>query len=202
MYILRDANTKDLEDIANVHLKEFPNSFLSQLERKFLVFFYKYFIESHLGFIKIVEENHFVVGFAAGTNKPKEFYSKFKKEYFFRVFCILFPVFLKKPNIFIGRIFEFLTYSGSQKKVFNNYSLLSSIAVLKEHRKDKNSLKLLSFFIKGCKELGSDGIYLTTDIKDNESVISFYEKNNFKIKEIFRQKSGRKLYTMALSFSK
>jgi ribosomal protein S18 acetylase RimI-like enzyme len=189
----RKSNVSDSNQIAKIHLKSFPNFFLTTLGYSFLKTYYRSCAKSKeaISICATDQDDKKLLGFAvgcfnsAGFNKRLIFSNSF--EYSYRAILLLFT----KP-IALFRLFKNLS-KKNDKDDKGNYAELLSIGV----SPDQNSLgigqKLLSKFENQVREKGINTISLTTDADFNDSVLRFYKKSGYKVYYDFVTFPNRKM---------
>ncbi len=145
----------DVLQVANLHLVNINQGFLSKLGSKFLYYLYKSISTSLDGFLIIATDNNdIVIGFVAGTTDLQKLYKQLVTKYFIQiVFCIL-PKILSFSTI--SRIWDIVIYS--RRSVTENglpKSELLSIAV-DQHYRGKKAARLL--FSELCSEFEKNHI--------------------------------------------
>lgn len=167
--------------IAEIHLKSFPNFFLTSLGYSFLKTYYKSCskCKEAISVCAIDNETKKILGFAVGCLNSKGFnkkliYSSFG-EYFYQLLMLLF----KRPLAII-RLFKNLR-KGKNLSDNGNYAELLSIGVLPDQSGLGIGQNLLNKFEDKVKEKGIKTITLTTDLDSNDNVIKFYKKSGYKI---------------------
>ncbi|WP_438989044.1 GNAT family N-acetyltransferase [Polaribacter sp.] len=168
------------DEIANIHLKSFPNFFLTTLGYSFLKTYYKSCSKSKeaISICAIDEETKKIVGFAVGCLNSKGFnkrliYSNFWA-YFYQILILLFT----KPLALI-RLFKNLG-KGNISDDKGDYAELLSIGVSPDRSGLGIGRNLLAEFEIQVKEKSINTITLTTDRDSNYNVIKFYKKSGYK----------------------
>lgn len=191
---------KYLGEIVNVHLKAFPDFFLTFLGPGFLKEFYKSFLydEQGIGFVAI--ENDRILGAIVGPFKPAGYFKRLllKKWY---VFCFAsLGAVLRKPKV-IKRLFRAVFYRGETPQG-QDRSLLSSIAVDPETQGKGVGKALVMKWLDAVKARGGKGAFLTTDAGSNNTVNSFYQNLGWKIESTYQTPEGRKMNRFVYDFEK
>lgn len=195
--LIRDALEKDISEVVDAHTKGFVGFFLTLLGRSFLSELYNAFAFRKYGILRVLcDENGNVVGFAAGTTKPAEFYQSLRRDKALLFLIKALPGLISNPYLVIKKLWYALFYKGEKPSNLANSALLSSIAVLPEMAGQSLGKKLLLDFEESVKTLGCDSLYLTTDKYGNDGVIAFYERNGYKISSEFIQADGREMLAL------
>ncbi|HPP01592.1 MAG TPA: GNAT family N-acetyltransferase [bacterium] len=204
MISTRSMYQSDLNEVVHIHLQSFPNFFLTFLGPSFLRILYTGFINDKTNAITLValdiEKENQVVGFIAGSTKPKEF----------------FKILLRKnwPRFGLAVLMRCINQPSTIKKIYHNvkmrlkngaYSVdgaeLSSIAVLPEYQNKHVGKQLIDAFLKELNKRGIRSVYLTTDKFNNDKVNSFYLRNGWSLEKSFVTPLGREinLYTKEIA---
>ncbi len=186
----RTLNISDSHKIAEIHIKAFPNFFLSDLGYDFLVLFYKSIIKDQNTIAICLEDSHEIIGFAIGTKNYDSFYKKLLFSNFFSFSLVLFKKFVSKPTLLTRMIISF--YSSKKVKNISKYrSCLLSICIDPGYSKKGLGSLLIKNFEFYLFKNDIISYFLTTDANNNDSVNKFYIKNNFNLDYTFLQ--GKRL---------
>ena len=167
--------------IAKIHLKSFPNFFLTTLGYSFLKTYYKSCSKSKeaISICAIDNETKKILGFAVGCLNSKGFNKKLifsnLGAYFYQALILLFT----KPVTLI-RLFKNLG-KGNVLSDKGNYAELLSIGVSPDQSGLGIGQNLLTKFEIQVREKGVNIITLTTDEDSNDSVLKFYKKNGYTV---------------------
>lgn len=169
------SDKKNVIQIAQIHLQEINQGFLSQLGLKFLTKLYKAMIFSKNSFVVVAKENNQIVGFISGCTNLNHFYRHFLKKYFFSICFILLP------KIFKISIFKKIKETLQYKNTKNNLppEELLSIGVVKKFQGQGIAQALLTEFIKEMKKRKVNQFKVIVGEKLPRA-IAFYEKMGFK----------------------
>jgi len=193
MISYRKSKVSDSNQIAKIHLKTFPNFFLTTLGYSFLKTYYRSCAKSKdaISICATNQDDKKLLGFAvgclnsAGFNKRLIFSNSL--EYSYRAILLLFT----KP-IALFRLFKNLE-KNNDKEDSGNYAELLSIGVLPDQNGFGIGQKLLVEFENQIKENGVNRITLTTDADSNDSVLRFYEKSGYSVYYDFVTFPNRKM---------
>lgn len=188
----------EYKDLASIHKKAFPNFFLTTLGDNFLKDYYKASLAS-INSISIgaVDDNGSIVGFAVGSLKSKGYHKNLLFENFYLFTTRAIILILTKPLAIIRLIKNLDKNKASEDD--GNYSELLSIGISPELKGLGIGKELLFSFEKEVKKRGGEKVALTTDLENNERVISFYEKCGYKRFYSFTTFPSRKMYKMIKS---
>ncbi|MBN1796610.1 MAG: GNAT family N-acetyltransferase [Sedimentisphaerales bacterium] len=190
-----------LSQVVSVHMRAFPEFFLTFLGPKFLKEFYKSFTRdpSGIGFVAIDNETGQLVGAIAGSVEPAGYFKRLLIHRFW-AFCFasLWAV-LRKPTV-IKRLFRAVFYRG-QAPVGPKRALLSSIAVSPDCQKRGIGKLLVNKWVEEIKNRGAAGCFLTTDAIDNDSVNNFYKDLGWTVESTYETPEGRKMNRYIYDFA-
>ena len=185
------------DQIAKIHLKSFPNFFLTTLGYSFLKTYYKSCAKSKdaISICAIDDDTKTLLGFSVGCFNSKGFNKKLiytnLDAYFFQTIILLFT-----KTIALVRLFKNL---GKGKNVNNddgNYAELLSIGVSPDNNGLGIGQKLLVEFENKVKEKGINVITLTTDADANDNVLKFYKKSGYEVYYEFVTYPRRKMFKL------
>lgn len=187
---VRLANHHDIGKVVEIHQSRFQNFFLSSLGRIFLYEFYKSFLKNP-GLLIVLEDEHEIVGFAAGSHSNRFFFKKLLKNNLFGFVKTGIGLLITKP-------FAILRLGYNVRKAEKeelHFAELLSIATI-PNKKGYGNLLLASFesFLKKSNiELP---ISLTTDVLNNEKALRFYKNSGYEIYKEFTSYEDRKMYRL------
>lgn len=165
---------RDIEVIADIHIKSLPNSFLASLGAKFLILIYIAIRDSDNSFIFVERKDDEVCGFISGGTGLGPIYKKITRQPIKLCLCLL-PVLSFRT---FCKVFEILTRN---KKLFNspqcNYSgELYSIAVRAPYQSTGVGKILLRKLSSEFCSRGVDQFYIY--VGDSLFIAKqFYERN-------------------------
>ena len=177
--------------ISRLHVKAFPNFFLTQLGLPFLKTLYNGYLEDENSGIIVAELNGKLVGFIAYSNEYSKFYKGLLKKHLIRfAFCSLLAV-IRHPS-FCRRLLGAFKKSDDVKKE-EPYVELASICV--NPKVGKRGIGTM--LIQHLKEVTDFSAYayinLETDACDNDVVNQFYIRNGFQLAREYVTAEGRKM---------
>lgn len=179
-----------IDTVVGIHLRAFPNFFLSFLGKRFLCEFYKSFIEDSqgMGFVAQGDAGE-ILGVVVGPLNPNGYFKRLLKRRWW-AFCVAsVGAVIRKPAT-ISRLYRALFYRGDAP-AGSERALLSSIAVAPEFQGNGIGRLLVSRWVKEASLRGAKGCYLTTDAENNESVNSFYINLGWKVESSYKTHEGR-----------
>jgi len=180
----RLANRNDLKIIVDIHIKAFPEFFLTKLGSRFLYKYYNLILNYEKKIFLVVEEDGYPIGFVAGFLKPANFYTYVRKHKNILIFALI-PIIFRNPFL-IPRIIS--NFCSTKKKEQKNKVIkceLASIAVNPDYAGQGLGKKLAKAFIEISQKKNADIIYLTTDVNNNEVVNNFYQSLRFSLYRTF-----------------
>lgn len=187
----RLLNSTDAENLANLHLKAFPNFFLTTLGEEFLKIFYKSLLNSPKGFGIATFEGNFLVGFAVGTEQSQGFYRNLVLQNGLNLFTSCFKTLIFHP-IKVLRILKNLIGSNGAFEIDEGGWLLSICTNPNYWGKGVSNIVLEEFEAEALRR-GLKKNWLTTDFADNERANSFYIKMNYKLFATFVNSNKRRM---------
>lgn len=180
-----------VEKAVDIHLRAFQGFFLSYLGKNFLEEFYEGVIEDPTGIAYVVTDNQALVGFVAGSSRPKGFFGRLLKKRWFKFGFAALPALLSNPRIF-PRLLRAVSMPN-QELPHPNCGTLLSIAVDPERQGGGVGTMLVDAFLAESKARGLDAVNLTTDAVDNDKVNFFYEKMGFSLHRNYMTPEGRSM---------
>jgi ribosomal protein S18 acetylase RimI-like enzyme len=204
---IQKVSAEDIDNIVNIHISAFPNSFTTKLGYNFLKKYYSFFVNQTESTILCARKNHTqIVGFICGTKETKKFYKQLLKRMPVLLPSLMMAVFKEKNIINKIIVKSFLILIKKQLNPISNQhntGEIYSLAINKENIRKGIGSALLNEYIKQercSSEL--EGVFITTDNTDsNKSVIDFYKKNNFKHVADFIQYPNRKMSVYTYYFT-
>jgi GNAT superfamily N-acetyltransferase len=186
----------ELEDIVAVHLRAFPNNFLTLMGSSFIREYYRAVSEYKSNIFLVARNEESTLGFVSGFGNPVQFYSYYFSKRF-ELIPISLVAILKRPYL-IPRILSNLSYMrrahGSSSEVE-----LSSVAVLPERSGLGVGKGLIDAFVNKARQAGFESIYLTTDVRNNETGNNFYVNRGFRLeRSLLQGRRGVNLYRLML----
>jgi len=196
MFVTREANTSDLQQIISIHMEAFPGFFLTQLGPKFLRELYTGFISNRSSTIVIADKKGEILGFAAGTISPDNFFKclRWRRWPFFLMAAI--PGIIKSPGFIIRKLWGALRYSGDAPESLTGGALLSSLAVSPRAQNQGVGKALVGRICEFARTHKSKLVYIITDKDENSSVIRFYEGLDFTVDTIIKKENNRQMFRL------
>ena len=191
----------DIKGVVDVHMRSFPDFFLTFLGFRFLKEFYTSFLvdDEGMGFAAVDEESGRIVGAIVGPVVPDGYFKRLLKRRWL-VFCLAsMAAVIKRPKA-IKRLLRAVFYRGEAPQGPKR-SLLSSIAVDTNVQGKGVGRMLVLRWTEEAKSRGSKGCFLTTDADENDAVNMFYQKLGWQIESNYTTPEGRKMNRYIYDFS-
>lgn len=183
----------------DIHIKAFPNFFLSSLGPAFLYEFYSNFLidKKGVGFVAC-DGNGTLLGVIVGPINPKGYFKRLLYRrwwaFSFRSLCAI----VRKPSSAL-RLMRAILYRGNTPPGPPR-ALLSSIAVSPDAQASGIGKALVNEWTAEMKRRGAFGCYLTTDAEHNTTVNAFYLKLGWRIDSSFNTPEGRQMHYYIYDF--
>lgn len=191
----RDASLKDCDSITDIHLRSFNKFFLSSLGRRFLKTFYRACIKSPDNVAVVCcSPTGEMAGFAVGTIRSEGYYKRTLLKNFWAFSLEAAMLLFSKPKSLM-RLAMNLSKT-KENNVSTDVAELLSIATLPEFKGAGIGKQLVAAFEVRLIERNRKTVTLTTDLKDNEDVIGFYQKCGYVIENEFITYPERRMYRM------
>jgi ribosomal protein S18 acetylase RimI-like enzyme len=198
---VRRAEPADIRQVVRVHQGAFPGFLLTDLGPRFLTMLYSAFVGQDDGILLLAESSRDgVVGLLAGTRAPPHFFRALRARRGIAMALASIPGLARHPIRIGARLLAAIRYGGDQPPTLPGYWLLSSLGVQPEHASSGIGTILVNRFYNMAREARAPGIYLLTDVKDNEAVLNFYAKRQFVVHSRNRRRDGRELLVLAQRF--
>ena len=187
------SKVSDSNQIAKIHLKSFPNFFLTTLGHSFLKTYYRSCAKSKeaISICAINQDDKNLLGFAVGCFNSAGFNKRLilsnSWEYSYRALLLL----CTKPIALI-RLYKNLS-KNNDKGDKGNYAELLSIGVSPDQNGFGIGQQLLTKFENQVREKGLNKVTLTTDADSNDSVLRFYKKSGYTVYYDFETFPNRKM---------
>jgi len=192
---------RHLSQIADVHMKAFPNFFLTFLGPRFLREFYGSFLYDSvgIGFVAEDAESGRVLGVIVGPLMPDGYFKRLLIKRWW-AFCLAsISAVLMRPVI-IKRLFRALFYRGEAPSG-QQRALLSSVAVCPQAQGQGVGQALVRRWVEEVERRGYSGCYLTTDAHNNDKINHFYQKLGWQVESTYTTPEGRVMNRYVLDFS-
>lgn len=186
------TNQFELNDVINIHLSSFKESFLTSMGRRFLQPLYEgFFKHSKSNIICAYDDDNNIIGFLAYSKNLSELYRFIIKKNFFKLTVAAGIAIIHKPYIIVKLLRAMK--SCKEEKIKENFISISSIAVSLNHANQGTGTQLINYIKQKEKKSGYKSIKLETDGKNNDAVNQFYLKNQFILTNSYVTNQGRQL---------
>ena len=184
--------SENIDQVVSIHLKSFPDFFLSSLGFKFLSLYYHGVVDAPEGiaFVYLSAAGQ-PAGFVAGTSNPRGFYKRLLKRDWLKFSLASVGAVLRNPGA-VRRIARGLLHPG-ENPAGDNVAGLFSIGVLPDLQNTGAGESLLNAFLDEARKRGCSRVFLTTDRDENEPVNHFYNKLGFVVKREYATPEGRNM---------
>ena len=196
MFEIREATASDIGKIASIHIAAFPGFFLSRLGPRFLREVYSSLIDDETGSLIVADREGEILGFAAGTLDPEDFYKRLRKRKWPVLLLKALPGIVKSPAFVIRKLWSAIGYSGDTPDNQPGGALLGSLGVSPNTQRQGAGDALVESFCKFAEARGKRYVYVITDKDTNTGVTSFYKKIGFTIDTIITKQNNRRMYRL------
>ena len=189
----------EVDLVVRLHLRAFPEFFLSFLGPRFLREFYFAFLADPVGmaFVACGRDGQ-VLGAVVGPVNPQGFFGRLLKRRWWAFCMASMSAVLRRPSC-LSRLLRAVFYRG-EPDVGPVRALLSSIAVSPDAQGQGVGRALVLRWVAEARHRGAKGCYLTTDAEDNNSVNAFYRSLGWKMTHAFSTPEGRKMNFYTFDF--
>lgn len=188
----KSTNLSYIKGIADLHIKAFPDFFLTRLGKNFLTTLYKSYLEDENSGIIVAEgENNKLVGFIAYSKDYSGFYKGLIKKHLLKFGFEALCAVIQHP-FFIKKLFSALKKSDEVKRT-EAYVELASIGVDPDVSRCGVGSKLIEHLVKTIDFREYAYISLETDAEGNDNVNKFYQKKNFILYRSYLTVENRKM---------
>jgi ribosomal protein S18 acetylase RimI-like enzyme len=162
---------------------------------------YAAFIDQEDGILLVAESSPgAVVGLLAGTRAPAHFFRALRARRGIAMALASIPGLVRHPIRIGERLLAAGRYGGDQPPALPGYWLLSSLGVEPDHAGSGIGTILVNRLYNMADEARAPGIYLVTDLQDNDAALNFYAKRQFTVHSRNRRRDGRQLLVLAHRF--
>lgn len=189
----RTINKNEYSFLVDIHIKAFKDFFLTSLGRAFLTTYYKACLNNKesIGICAVDDKNQ-IVGFGVGCVLSKGYHTRLVKKNLFKFLIQGILILYLKPKALFR-----LAYNLDKNNVPNDdgyYAELLSIGVSPEIKSTGTGKEIIIKFEEEAIKKGCKKIALTTDLENNDHVISFYKKSGYKVYYEFTTYPNRRMY--------
>jgi ribosomal protein S18 acetylase RimI-like enzyme len=194
---VRAASPHDIDTIVAIHLRAFPDFFLSSLGPAFLACYYRSVMAAPDGLLlgHYADDTGILTGFCAATARSRGFHRRLVRTHFIRyAFISLRLLFTRSPALL--RLIRNMSKSKSKEIEKQECAELLSIATCPRIQKKGTGSALLEALGAELLNRGCGVVTLTTDVNDNAAALGFYRKNGFEISHTFVAYPNRPMYLL------
>jgi len=191
---------RHIREVVDIHMRAFPDFFLTFLGKGFLKEFYGFFLCDPMGIAFVAEDSDSkqILGVVVGPLVPDGYFKRLLKKRWW-AFCLAsITAILKKPPV-IKRLFRALFYRGESPQD-KDRALFSSIAISPGTQRKGVGKALVKKWLDAVSERGGKGAFLTTDAENNNVVNSFYHNLGWKVESTYETPEGRKMNRYVYDF--
>lgn len=197
---VREVLKEDIDQVVEVHKASFQGFFLTELGDHFLKVYYDCVRKDSKGVLLGFYENGQLYGFAAATTLSRGFNKHLIKKNM-AVFSLIGVRLLLTKIPALIRLFKNFSKRDSTYKDTGEYAELLSIGVSAKVQGKGIGKKLLIELEKVMKAKGCQKLSLTTDYKNNEKAIGFYNSLGYSKLYDFIAYPDRQMYRMIKSIN-
>ena len=201
MIEVNKAREKDIQDIVAIHIKAFPEFFLTTLGEGFLKLYYKSVLKSPDGVLLMGQSEGETIGFCAGTVLSACFNTRLIKSnllgYIGQGIKLLFTHPLR-----IWHLFKNMTKENADVGDKGEYAELLSIGVDPDKQRGGVGKMMLLALEEEVAQRGGNKLSLTTDYENNEKAVGFYHSLGYNEWYDFVTYPNRRMYRMIKQLKK
>lgn len=192
-------SSSHINTVVEIHLRAFPNFFLSFLGPRFLREFYASFLvdSQGVGFVALSSAGQ-ILGVIVGSVDPNGYFKRLLKRRWWKFCMASIAAMVQQPSC-IPRLFRAVFYRG-ESPAGAQRALLSSVAVDPNVQSVGVGKKLVEHWLKEIQRRGATGCYLTTDAEGNEKVNQFYQSLHWRIDGVYLTPEGRRMHRYVYDF--
>ena len=198
--LLSKDETKYIGKIVELHLKAFPNFFLTELGYSFLFQLYKGYLEDEDSGIVVSVKDDVILGFLAYSNNYSSFFKQLLKKHLISFAFLALLAAIKHPS-FALKLLRALNKSNEVERK-ERYVELSSICVNPDLFRSGIGSKLINYLKQIVDFEKYEYINLETDANANEAANLFYLRKGFTLYRVYTTKEGRVMNEYHFYFKK
>ncbi|HEX40520.1 MAG TPA: N-acetyltransferase [Phycisphaerales bacterium] len=190
-----------IDKVVDVHIRAFPDFFLTFLGPRFLREFYGSFLQdpTGVGFVAEDAQTSDILGAVVGPVTPRGYFKRLLKRRWWAFCRAAAGAVLRRPAT-AKRLFRAVFYRG-EAPPGPPRALLSSIAVAPEAQRRGVGRALVGRWVEEVKRRRAAGCYLTTDAHNNDKVNAFYQGLGWKVESTYTTPEGRCMNRYVLDLS-
>lgn len=185
---IRPAADPDVEAIADIHRKAFPNLFLARFGAGLTRRFFRHFLSLEATIMWVAVRDSDLIGFIAGDTKKENVYGSFMVRFFWpNLVSIIMWCLIRPQNTLVAARYFLDKHLMSGKITISAAAPeLSHIAVEKAFRKSGVGRKLVEALQTDLADRGISNCDVIVD-SNNEMAVKFYQRMRFCKAARFRQ---------------
>lgn len=195
MIEIKKAREKDIPVIVAIHIKAFPDFFLTTLGEGFLKLYYKSVLNSSDGVLMVGKSDDGIAGFCAGTMLSAGYNTRLIKNNIFG-YCGQGLKWLFTHPLRIWHLFKNMTKENADVGDNGEYAELLSIGVDPTKQGGGIGKRMLLALEEEVAQRGGTKLSLTTDYENNEKAVGFYHSMGYKEWYGFVTYPNRRMYRM------
>lgn len=201
MIEIKRAQEKDIPEIVAIHVKAFPDFFLTTLGEGFLKLYYYSVLKSNDGVLIIGHVEGETTGFCAGTMLSAGFNMRLIKDNLISYSVQGIKLLFTHP-VSIWHLFKNMTKENADVGDKGEYAELLSIGVDPTKQGGGVGKKMLLALEEEVAQRGGTKLSLTTDYKNNEKAVGFYHSLGYNEWYDFVTYPNRRMYRMIKQIEK
>lgn len=191
----------DVESVVKLHLRAFPDFFLSFLGPRFLREFYHSFLADPVGMAFVARNgSNEVLGAIVGPVDPRGFFGRLLRRRWWAFALASVATLFKRPSSAF-RLARALVYRG-ESPTGPVRALLSSVLVSPDFQGQGVGRALVQRWLLEARSRKVRGCFLTTDADNNESVNRFYLSQGWKLESTYTTPENRKMNRYVFDFER
>lgn len=195
MIEINKAQEKDIPIIVAIHIKVFPEFFLTTLGEGFLRLYYKSVLRSSDGVLLIGLSDGEITGFCAGTILSAGFNVRLIKKNFIGYAWQGMKLLFTHP-LRLWHLFKNMTKENAEAGDKGEYAELLSIGVDPDKQGGGVGKRMLLALEEEVAQRGGTKLSLTTDYENNEDTVGFYQSLGYNEWYNFVTYPNRRMYRM------
>ncbi len=183
-----EAVAADLADVVRVHVRSFPQFFLTALGDRFLRVFYEDLSRREQAYLLVARADGQVVGFAGGVLDEDRYFRELFRQRVLAYAMASAPAVLRDPRI-LARLWRGRRRSAPDA-VDSPPSTLLSIGVDPSVQGRGVGQALLTEFERVLRDSGQSRYSLTTEADNNQATIRFYDRFGLSRQQTYESADG------------
>lgn len=190
---IREVGAGDIDEIVRVHMRAFPDFFLTFLGPRFLRLLYGDIARDPRGQVLIAHDGRSIVGLLAGLDNEQQYFSDLRARSQRQFVVASLGALFRKPSI-AGRLLR--ARRREEQHASDSRPTLLSFAVDPSVQGMGIGARLLESYELELMRRGFNAYKLTTDASGNEGTQRFYEGHGIIPESTWTTPEGRSMLTM------